>query len=142
VDTRTLAFDDVIKILKAAKGTLCGISVAPEVTRTEWSNVVHFEGIVGHVDEERTDGDVLLEILSSQGVRSGWSYPAVRAGWIQLNRTRFRATHDDDPDDEPQTLAIWQRRIRLRLELWPPGSVRGAGPGEALDDAGDDDVPF
>lgn len=142
MDTRTLAFDDVIKILKAAEGRLCGISVAPDVTRIEWSNVVHFEGIVGRVDEDRTDGDVLLEILSSQGVRSGWSYPAVRAGWIQLSRTRFRATLDDDPDDEPQTLAIWQRGIRLQPGLWPPGTVLGAGPGEALDDAGDDDVPF
>ena len=142
MDTSTLAFDDVIKILKAAEGTPCGISVAPEVTRIEWSNVVHFEGIVGHMDEDRTDGDVLLEILSSQGVRSGWSYPAARAGWIQLSRTRFRATLDDDPDDEPQILAIWQRGIRLQLEMWPPGTLRGAGPGEPLDDAGDDDGPF
>jgi len=142
VNTRTLPFDDVIKILKAAEGTLCGISVAPEVTRIEWSNVLHFEGIMGQVDEHRTDGDVLIEILSSQGVRSGWSYPAVGAGWIQLSRTRFRATLEDDPGDEPQTLAIWQRGIRLHLKLWPPGTVRLAAPDEALNDAGEDDAPF
>jgi hypothetical protein len=148
VNTPTLTFGEVIKILKVAEGTLCEVSVAPDLTGLEWSNVVHFEGLVGHVDEDPPGADVVLEILSSQGVRAGWIRPAVRAGWIQLSRTRFRATLDsdpDDPDDVPQTLTIWQRGIRLRLALWPPGTVRGAGPGKPSDDDGeasDDDVPF
>jgi hypothetical protein len=111
VETPTLTFAEVIEILKAAEGTLCEISVAPEVTRLHWSNVVHFAGVVGDVDEDPPGGDVVLRILSM-------SSPGMQAGWIQLSRTRFLATRDSDSDDVPQALTIWQRRIRLRLELW------------------------
>jgi hypothetical protein len=127
MDTPTLSFGDVITILKDAEGTLCEISVAPEITRLEWSNIVHFEGVVGHLKEDPPGGDVVLEILSSQGVRSGWSYPAVRTGWIQLSQTRFRATRDSDSDDEPQEFTIWQRGLRLRLTPRAPASATVEG---------------
>ena len=130
MDKRKLDFDDVIEILKDAEGSTCEMSVAPEVTPVEWSNVAHFEGIVGDVDETAHHGDILIRILSS---------PDVRAGWIHLRRARFRSATLEGDEEPPQTLTVWQRGIRVQLQLWPHGTSRslGAGPAESADD-----VPF
>ena len=63
------------------------------------------------------------------------SHPRLPAAMVHVRRGGFR--HAELDEDDPQTLSIWNRGMRLTLELF------GSPPAlEGCSEASEDDIPF
>ena len=108
-------------ILESQEANPVAVSVAPVPTPDVGVDVVHFSGTVERATEDALGDGVVLHLRS---------HPRLPAAMVHVRRGGFRHAELDEHD--PQTLSIWNRGIRLTLELFGGPPTR---------EASEDDTP-
>jgi hypothetical protein len=129
-----LDFTDVIDLLEGARRGFVEVFIELSPADEERGALVGtFSGLLEAIAPRTTrEGDFWLYVRLSPEHASA-------RGSLILSRTRFQRA-EEDSDDDPMTLTVWQRGVKLRLRLYGP-------PADEPDNAGPagpthDDIPF
>ena len=122
-------FDDVLTALRGARGNHVEVSLFLTPEGDEMRALVgHFEGDLSRVTENGIrPGEFVLHFRLSESHKS-------TRGSLRLRRDTFQRAEEGDVGDDPWTLNVWQRGVRVALEMYRSG--------EFPPDPDEDDLPF